>query len=95
MDFQVSKFEGDRLKIVFFLLYLSKRRNYSSVGFLKCVQFHNWLRIHLIVYQLQNIFFFTHNVSSNDCLALRTWLTNDKFRNFTTNGFVTLKQLNH
>ena len=30
MDFQVSKFEGDRLQIGF-LLYLSKRRNYSSV----------------------------------------------------------------
>ena len=30
-------------------------RNCSSVGCLKCVQFHNWFRLHEILFQLQNI----------------------------------------
>ena len=30
-------------------------RNCSSVGCLKCVQFHNWFRLNVILFQLQNI----------------------------------------
>ena len=38
------------------LLEISLSRNSSSVGCLKRVQFHNWFRLYLILYQLQNNF---------------------------------------
>ena len=45
------------------LLEISKSRNCSSVGYLKCVQFYNWFRLHWILYLLQNILGgATHNV---------------------------------
>ena len=46
------------------LLEISISRNSSSVGCLKCVQFHNWFRLYKILHQLQNILGgATHNVS--------------------------------
>ena len=49
-------FKVDRLQIILVAKkYISTRRNCSSVGCLKCVQFHNWFRLHYILYQLQNI----------------------------------------
>ena len=46
----------DRLQIVVVAKkYISTCRYCSSVGCLKCVQFHNWFQLHEILYQLQNI----------------------------------------
>ena len=47
------------------LLEISTSRNSSSVGCLKCAQFHNWFRLYKILYQLQSILRgATHNVST-------------------------------
>lgn len=67
MDFQVSKFEGDRLQIVFFFCYIC----------LNVVTIHQCTIPPLAsdpfnCIPTAELFFFTHNVSSNDCLALRT-----------------------
>ena len=41
------KFKVDRLQIILVAKkYISTCRNCSSVGCLKCVQFHNWFRLH-------------------------------------------------
>ena len=41
------KFKVDRLQITLVAKkYISTCRNCSSVGCLKCVQFHNWFRLH-------------------------------------------------
>ena len=41
------KFKVDRLQIMLVAKkYISTCRNCSSVGCLKCVQFHNWFRLH-------------------------------------------------
>ena len=40
-------FKVDRLQIILVAKkYISTCRNCSSVGCLKCVQFHNWFRLH-------------------------------------------------
>ena len=50
------QFKVDRLQIILVAKkYIYTCRNCSSVGCLKCVQFHNWFRLHQILYQLQNI----------------------------------------
>ena len=42
-----KEFKVDRLQIIFVAKkYISTCRNCSSVGCLKCVQFHNWFRLH-------------------------------------------------
>ena len=65
-----KQFKADRLQII----VVAKKYlccNCSSVGCLKCVQFYNWFRLHLILYQLQNISGgATHNnniQNINDC----------------------------
>ena len=41
------KFKVDRLQIILVAKkYISTCRNCSSVGCLKCTQFHNWFRLH-------------------------------------------------
>ena len=41
------QFKVDRLQIIVVAKkYISTCRNCSSVGCLKCVQFHNWFRLH-------------------------------------------------
>ena len=41
------QFKVDRLQIILVAKkYISTCRNCSSVGCLKCVQFHNWFRLH-------------------------------------------------
>ena len=43
----LSQFKVDRLQIIVVAkTYISTCRNCSSVGCLKCVQFHNWFRLH-------------------------------------------------
>ena len=43
----IIKFKVDRLQIILVAKkYISTCRNCSSVGCLKCVQFHNWFRLH-------------------------------------------------
>ena len=42
-----SQFKVDRLQIILVAkIYISTSRNCSSVGCLKCVQVHNWFRLH-------------------------------------------------
>ena len=43
----IEQFKVDRLQIIVVAKkYISTCRNCSSVGCLKCVQFHNWFRLH-------------------------------------------------
>ena len=52
---RLIRFKEDRREAAVSVSKQSICRNCSSVGCLKCVQFHNWFRFHVILFQLQNI----------------------------------------
>ena len=52
---RLIRFKEDRREAAVSVSKQSICRNCSSVGCLKCVQFHNWFRLHEILFQLQNI----------------------------------------